>query len=277
MTASRPQVIAVGDNCVDVYLPPVNEAFVGGNAVNVAVQIAALGRASACFTAVGADAAGKTVREALARNGVVIDRIVVSGDRPTARTDIATLPDGDRQFVFEDFGACATYRPDEDDLAILRQVRAVHIGWLPCVPDLKRALAGRAGLLSQDLSVNNTPGNLVPDGLDIAFISADPAAAEMEARRLLAGGARLAVVTCGAAGSLATDGREWQRAEAPVIVPVDTTGAGDAFIAGFLDARLEAASLTDSLQHATRCAARACLHKGGFPQEAVDVRVLGQM
>lgn len=277
MTASRPQVIAVGDNCVDVYLPPVNEAFVGGNAVNVAVQWAMLGRSSICLTAVGADQAGRAVLEALAERGVAIDRIRVLSDQRTPRTDIASLRDGDRQFVFEDFGACATYRPDEDDLAILRQARAVHIGWLPFVPELKRALAVRAGLLSQDLSVNNTPENLVPDGLDIAFISAAPAAAEMEARRLLSAGARLAVVTCGAAGSLATDGREWQRAAAPVSVPVDTTGAGDAFIAGFLDARLETASLTDSLQHATRCAARACLHKGGFPQEALDVRILGQM
>lgn len=269
-----PDVIAVGDNCVDVYLPPVNEAFVGGNAVNVAVQWAALGRKTACLTAVGSDAAGQAVREALARNAVQVDRIMVSEILPTARTDIATLPDGDRQFVFEDFGACAAYRPDEGDIATLRKARAVHIGWLPFVPELKQALQGRAGLLSQDLSVNNTPENLAPGGLDIAFMSAIPEDAKTQARRLLAGGASLAVVTSGAAGSLATDGREWQRWAAPAIVPVDTTGAGDAFIAGFVDARLDGASLAGCLARATECAARACMHKGGFPQDALDARLI---
>ena len=208
------------------------------------------------------------------RNGVAVDRVRVSSAYPTARTDIATLPDGDRQFVFEDFGACAHYRPTVEDLMLLRGARAVHVGWLNFVDDLKHALRDRRGLLSQDLSVNNAAGNLTPAGLDVAFISAPPERAEEEARRLLSGGAPLAVVTSGAAGSLATDGRDWRRSAASAIDPVDTTGAGDAFIASFIDAHLAGSDLGACLSRATTAAAQACLHHGGFPQSPLDVRMV---
>ena len=42
---------AVGDNCVDRFLPPADECLVGGNAVNVAVQLAMLGRKPSTISA----------------------------------------------------------------------------------------------------------------------------------------------------------------------------------------------------------------------------------
>ena len=35
-------IAAIGDNCIDRFLPPVDDCLVGGNAVNVAVQLALL-------------------------------------------------------------------------------------------------------------------------------------------------------------------------------------------------------------------------------------------
>ena len=48
---------AIGDNCIDRYLP-LNQAAVGGNAVNVAVQLALLGQDCGYFGAVGCVAGG---------------------------------------------------------------------------------------------------------------------------------------------------------------------------------------------------------------------------
>lgn len=267
MTAS---FAAVGDNCIDRYLPPVGDCLVGGNAVNVAVQLARLGRSVTYFGAVGADGAGEAVRAALMANGVATTGLHLMPGEETARTDIETLPDGDRRFVFEGFGACAGYRPGGQDLHLLRRMSHIHIGWLQGAASLRHAVAGCGAVLSQDLSVNNTPEHLDPAGLDIAFGSAEPGQGVAESERLLARGARLAVVTMGAAGSLANDGARLVRMSAAAVEVVDTTGAGDAFIAGFLDAHAKGLNINESLRHGTVMGGLACGHRGGFPQQPLQ-------
>lgn len=257
----------VGDNCIDRFVSPVDEWLVGGNAVNVAVQLRLLGRGTVCyFGAVGDDEGGNAVRAALEFNGVNTNGLIVLPGLPTAYTDIEVSEDGDRTFTFEEFGACAAYQPAPEDIAVLRVLRHVHIGWLNDGGSLKRALAGSGVTVSQDLSVNTTPENLSPAGLDIAFMSAEPDAAGYTVRRLIGQGARLAVVTMGAAGSLASDGVTSLTISAPPVTPEDTTGAGDAFIAGFLDAHGNHASLDDCLRRGAGRGALACLYRGGFPQ-----------
>jgi fructoselysine 6-kinase len=258
---------AVGDNCIDRFLPPVGDSLVGGNAVNVAVQLAMLGRRVHYLGAVGGDKAGLVVRSCLEAKGVGIARLITAPGLTTAWTDVATLPNGERQFLHEDFGACAGYAPAGDDIVFLRRLRHVHIGWLNDGGALRRDLAGCQVTVSQDLTVNAAPENLQPRGLDIAFCSASPETASAELQRLLGEGARLAVVTMGPAGSMADDGKTVEIAAAPALVPFDTTGAGDAFIAGFLDAYVAGRALAACLSHATERAGLACLHRGGFPQE----------
>lgn len=257
---------AVGDNCIDRFLPPAGDCLVGGNAVNVAVQLAMLGRRAGYFGAVGNDEAGRAVRHALEENAVAIGGLRTDPGLPTAYTDIAISPDGERDFVFEEFGACAEYRPSAADIAALRMIRHVHIGWLNDNGALKLALHGSGATVSQDLSVNNTPENLSPHGLDIAFFSADPERVEMAVRSLLAKGAKIAVAMMGASGSLASDGRQTVAASAPLLTPEDTTGAGDAFIAGFLDAFIGGKAIGSCLDRGTERAGAACMHRGGFPQ-----------
>lgn len=258
---------AVGDNCIDRFLPPVDDCLVGGNAVNVAVQLALLGRTIDYFGAVGADAAGQAVIRSLMERSVGVSHVAIAAGQRTAYTGIEMSEDGERTFVFEDFGACASYQPSSEDMRALREMRHVHIGWLNDGGALKAGLAGGGATISQDLTVNNTPENLTPRGLDIGFRSAAPGEAAGEAQRLLEAGARIAVITMGAAGSFACDGRTAVAASAPLITPEDTTGAGDAFIAGFIDAFAAGAGLAQCLARGTERAGLACLHRGGFRQE----------
>ena len=72
------------------------------------------------------------------------------------------------------------------------------------------------------------------------------------------------VVTLGAEGALWTDGRASVRAAAvPVEAVVDSTGAGDAFAAGLLAARLEGAEPAEALAAGARLAATAVVRPGG--------------
>jgi len=262
----------VGDNCIDRYLPPVALTTVGGNAVNVAAHLAARGHAVAYFGAVGGDADGRRTLAALRARGIDASRVRVRADAATATTDIRSGPGGARAIVAEDFGACRGYRPDAGDMALLLRRRHVHIGWLDDGGALRRALAAAGVGVSQDLSVNADTAHVQPSGLAIAFAAAEtPAAGDALLARLLAEGAGLAVVTCGAAGSMAFDGRVQAFTGVARARVVDTLGAGDTFIAAFLDARLGGASLQACLEAGRDAAALTCAHLGGFPQEPLPL------
>ena len=74
------------------------------------------------------------------------------------------------------------------------------------------------------------------------------------------------VVTLGADGALWTDGRESLHCDAvPVEAVVDSTGAGDAFAAGLLAARMDGAAPDEALAAGARLAARAVAQPGGRP------------
>lgn len=261
------EVATVGDNCVDKFLPPVGVAAIGGNAVNVAVHLRKNGLATAYFGAVGKDDDGARMLDCFQENGLVTDHVQVNAGI-TAYTDIDVDENGDRVFVFEEFGVCRPYRPTEQDIDALLSMRHVHIGWFDDGGALKRRLSAAGVSVSQDITVN--PG---ADGLNIAFASAgsNPETALELANRLLSEGAKLAVVTRGAEGSLATDGVEVAETG---IIPVevsDTTGAGDTFIAGFIAARLAGKDLTTCLEEGRDAAAVTCTHFGGFPQKPIQI------
>lgn len=262
------RIAAVGDNCIDRYLPPVDRRLVGGNAVNVAVTLRRLGHWASYFGAVGDDAEGRLIRTVLANTGVDIASLRNVPGR-TSLTVIATGRDGDRHFVSEDFGVCRGYRPDAADLARLKTMRHVHIGWLDDGGQTKRALAAAGIGVSQDLTVNAAPADISPEALSIAFASCDGSAGEALrlARQTCRQGARLCVILRGAQGSLALAGEDIVKGEALTIAVSDTTGAGDSFIAGFLSAHLDGKSIAQCLATGHQEAARTCQFFGGFIQD----------
>lgn len=264
-------VATVGDNCIDRFLPPIGRSAVGGNAVNVVVQLARRGHHVRYFGAVGEDQDGHRVRDCLAQNGVDLVGLQSLPHAPTAYTDIATASDGERSILREEFGACRGYRPSAADFYRLVRQRHVHIGWFDDGGTLKRRLTEAGVSVSQDLSVNADPRHVSPEGLSVAFTSAGPSEALAEAflANCLSAGARIAVVTCGPLGGRASDGRGSYTVPALGTSVLDTTGAGDSFIAGFLDAHLNGGTLAESLRAGAECAASTCNHFGGFPQELV--------
>jgi fructoselysine 6-kinase len=259
---------AVGDNCIDRFSPPVGQSLVGGNAVNVAVQLARLGHMSFYFGAIGADSDGARTRDILQENNVRTDYL---RERPgiTAYTDIDVLASGDRVMTFEDFGVCAGYVPSPAEVEILKSMNHVHIGWMDDGGAVKRLLSAAGVSVSQDVSVNADPANRALDGLSIAFGSAgeDDDLSERMINEFLEQGVGLAVITRGAKGSRASDGRNHAATGVRSVEVVDTTGAGDSFIAGFLAARIAGLAMEACLEVGRDCAALTCGHVGGFPQE----------
>ncbi|MFT4280630.1 sugar kinase [Microbacterium sp.] len=90
----------------------------------------------------------------------------------------------------------------------------------------------------------------------------DASAADL-ARALGESGADV-VVKRGERGAFARiDGREYDLPAVP-IAPIDTVGAGDAFVAGYLADTLSGADAPQSLRTALRAGAFACLHPGDW-------------
>ena len=102
------QVIAVGDNCLDLFLTRGQMAF-GGNALNVAVQWHRMGLQARYFGAVGADATGALMREAVLKAGLRDEMEILPGT--TAVTLLEEVA-GDRRFLLEDLGCGLHYIPD---------------------------------------------------------------------------------------------------------------------------------------------------------------------
>jgi sugar/nucleoside kinase (ribokinase family) len=82
----------------------------------------------------------------------------------------------------------------------------------------------------------------------------------------------LVVIKRGAAGAEAANGERRWRVDAPRIEAVDTTGAGDAFVAGFLAARITGADIQLALERAAAAGAAASTIVGGRPQTTRTAR-----
>ncbi|WP_172327878.1 PfkB family carbohydrate kinase [Mangrovicoccus sp. HB161399] len=265
MTDGRkpPALIAVGDNCLDVYLSHGNMA-VGGNALNVAVQWRRAGREAAYFGRVGADAEAGIIADALRRAGLDPEDLE-TGAAATAVTLLLETA-GEREFLLEDLGAGLDYVPCAARFEQLAAAGWVHLG-TNSAPELLARLKDRGIPFSVDLSTRHGEHDLAGVPLAVASGLRGATAAEDEIAALRSKGAEQVLLTCGADGAWLHDGKALHRAAARPIAPVDTCGAGDSFVAAFLAARLlDGEGAAAALARATEAAAATCLHRGGFPQ-----------
>ena len=257
--------IVLGDNCIDRYLPPVDEEFVGGQAVNVAAGLAAAGIPTAYAGVVGNDDAGRRIVAELVARAIDVS-VVECRPGSTGRTGIAT-ENGDRRFVSEDYGVSAPYVPTS---AALHLVAGARLAYAAHVDDLARIHAALAP--GAVLALDASDGDLADIELgqvDILFVSR-PGASRKDAlalgRSLVGGGIQIVVVTVGASGAVAVErGGRSAACSAVGAVAVDTLGAGDALASGFLASWLSNGDIELALGRGSLAAAAACAHQGALP------------
>lgn len=259
------RLAAIGDNCLDVYVEQ-DLLTVGGNALNVAANWQKMGLASRYFGAVGNDDAGLAVRSGV--QGIGLDETdMVTLDGPTGVT-LIRLIDSNREFLFEEFGVGLDWHPADDIIDTVASFDWVHTAGIAEGAHIRARLAERGVRFSVDLSTFHDFDSLA--GVEVAFASWDgplDGGAHDLAARMSKAGALYAVVMCGEYGSLMRTGTETTATKASSIKPVDTCGAGDSFIAGYINSHLAGDSAQISLVKATANATRTCLHIGGFEQE----------
>lgn len=255
----------------------------GGAAANVASWLAVNGTPAHLIARVGDDAAGRTVLSELDRYGVSHTNTVVPG----AKTGVVVvLVDalGERT-MFPDSGANSGL--SLADLPPLDDFTAVYLSGYPLVNPQSRngALDILRAVKAHGLPVvfdPSTVGVLLEVGLNVVrewltlvdvvvlneeeahFLSGkqNPVDAAAELLKLTS----LVVIKRGASGALAQE-----RGGALVQIPavetnvVDTTGAGDAFAAGFIQAWAAHRDLMDSLNNGAAFAAQCVALVGSRP------------
>lgn len=273
MTGPRPHtpgLLGLGDATVDIYLSQ-GMQYPGGNTVNVAVQARRQGMAASWLGCLGRDMLGDLVHDSLVAEDVDVSRARrIDGPNPWSRV---RHEGRDRVFCGSNPGVRSRYDLDDEDGRYMAGFAIVHTSVHSDLDSRIPWLRAHSRELSYDYSVHwRRPG--VAETLayiDIAFLSApqrETAEAVDLMRHFAERGPRIVVATRGARGAMAlarsADGEEIASAAAVPTDLVDTLGAGDALIAGFLVAHSNGLSLSDCLARGTAQAARACSEKGGF-------------
>jgi ribokinase len=281
-------IVVVGDVMVDVVVrlsgpiaagsdtPAEIVQRGGGAAANVAAWLARSGAAAILVGRVGDDARGRAVVTALRDEGVDV-RVAVDPQRPTGTCVVLVAPDGERSML-PDRGANAALAPTP----LTADAAHVHVaGYALLDPGARpAALAALAAAREAGIPTSVDPASAAPlaaargaflgwiDGVDLLLPNADEAtvltgaADPVEAARVLSESAREVVVTLGGAGALWTDGTALVRVPAVPTDVVDTTGAGDAFTAGVLAARVAGAGPRNALEAGAALAAQAVARPG---------------
>ena len=260
-------LVAVGDNVVDRYVDR-GVMYPGGNAVNVAVHARRCGARSAYVGAIGTDAAGRAVLDALVAEGVGTHLVRVV-DGPNAYAEVRVV-DGNRVFGHGDPGI-SRFTLTDRDLAAVAGADITHTGECSMVEDQLADLALAAGRLSFDFSERPWPYvEKYARHAQVAIRScpgATPEEAAAEAKRLQELGPSFVAVTIGAEGAVLLDRKGLAHARPEPAPVVDTLGAGDAFIARLLLGVAAGEDLQELAREATAYATSTCASFGAFGYE----------
>ncbi|MFT3688433.1 ribokinase [Paenirhodobacter sp.] len=287
MTTSKPGRIAVvGSNMVDLVtyitrMPapgetveaPEFEIGFGGKGANQAVAAAKLGSAVGMVTKVGSDIFGDNTLKNLADHGIDTRHAVKVAGRSSGVAPIFVDPSGENSILIVK-GANADLSPaDVDAAAEMLRAADLILMQMEIPPETVAHTVRRAAEWGVRTILNPAPATadlrvddlrdlsfLVPNETELALLSGLPTGTEAEieaaARSLIARGIGTVIVTLGGRGARLVT-RERVVPIAPVrVTPVDTTGAGDAFIGSF--AHFLAA--TGDVEGALGCAARYAAH-----------------
>ena len=234
---------------------------IGGSLANVAVGVARLGGRSANVGVVGEDEFGHLLRERLAAEGVDVSHLRQTHEGRTGLVFISLDARGERSFCYFRTRSAEFLMAERDvDPAFLAQARVVHLGTNSLeLPEARLALRAHPGRhvrerVHRELRSQPAAARLEgPAGAarrcsrrccrcctvvklseeEVAFVTGQ-SAPEGALHHLAGLGVPLPVVTLGEAGAVFLWGGEVVRVAAPAARVVDTTGAGDGFMAALL-------------------------------------------
>lgn len=281
-------------------------ALSAGGPMNSAVALGRLGCETHFLGRLSNDAFGKQLRQHILAANVNLD-LATESSQATSIAVVSLDAEGIASYTFH-FTNTANFGWQIDDLPVLRADDWLHIASLSCVVNPGAAVLlewmndVKAGV-SYDINVRPTvitdpdeywakvqpwlravgrrTGIVKASDEDIKFLAEAEGAAptrggdpiEVAAGWVDKYGLALSVITLGPGGGAAVEpgGKVTRVAGFPTKV-VDTVGAGDTFMAGFLDGRVKLGlGLEDSLRRGAAAASIVCSRRGAQPPTPAEV------
>jgi fructokinase len=262
-------VICFGDLLID-FVPtekavsfadlPTFKPAPGGAAANVAVGLARLGVRSAFMGKVGDEAFGHILVDTLTREGVDVGAVRLDKRARTALAFVTLTAEGERDFLFYRHpSADMLFTPEEVDVSAIGAAQIFHFDSISLAPAQSRQTAlfaadeaARAGkLISYDVNLRlplweseAEARKGIVDGLkraavvklseeELAFLTGGSSPEQVRSQ-LWHDGLRLVALSLGDRGCIAITERGEMAVPSIPVTAVDTTGAGDGFVAGLL-------------------------------------------
>lgn len=261
------KIACMGLVCADFIVKPVTrmpergklqlvdsvELHIGGCASNTGIVAAKLGADVGLFGAVGDDALGRFLVRRIEEEGISTSGVRVYAGTTSSGSAVLVYPDGERSFLHA-IGANAKFNPLAVSSETLDPFSIVHVAGVLALPecegknlaDFCREMKGRGKVVTLD-TVWDSRGVWLP-ALSEALPFVDCFLPSIEEARMLSGketpediggfflsrGVKNVCLKMGEKGSMIFSEKETHRFEPLSVTQVDTTGAGDSYVAGFL-------------------------------------------
>ena len=278
-----PSVVSLGEALIDMFASPIGvslkeaEGFTpapGGAPANVAVALARLRVDVGFIGRVGDDSFGHLLVELLGEEGVDTDHFVPLADNPTTLALVASSGPNEQDFIIYR-GADTKLSPEDIDRSYLASAKILVYGSVTLTAASRDAARSAVAWANEDGVTVAYDANLRPalwpsleearrgilEGMEGASIckvnetelellsgTSDLSAGS---RWILDQGVKLCTVTLGSDGTYFNNGRAEGHVDAFKVDEVETTGCGDAFLAGLIMGLLETDYSLEELDEST--------------------------
>lgn len=273
----------------------------GGAESNVAIGVARLGGTATWIGRVGDDAPGRRILRELRAEGVDVCAHLDAGSGTGAMMKSEAAPGATAVQYWRRMSAGSRLARDDVDVDIVSNAAVLHVTGITAAlsASARDALAfaldtAIASGVDVSFDVNHRPSlwreadpvpiyrglaasaRIVFAGRDEAALLVGEGTDEELVERIRDLGPTTVALKLGGEGALVLHQGRMLRRPALPIVPIDTVGAGDAFVAGFLTEEMEGGSLEVALDTAITAGAFACLGPGDW-ESLPDRRQLALM
>ncbi len=229
------------------------ELHTGGCATNTAIDLARLGEDVGVMGLIGSDGLGSFILDRLKAENVDISGLKTTAKIATSTTLVLSDVDGERSFLYY-HGANGILAEEDIDFSVIEKCEILFIAGSLLMPALDGGPTARVLKRAQELgkyTILDTAwdatgrwmsaiGPCLPY-LDLFIPSIEEAKilsgkdnVEDMAKVFLNAGTQTVVIKCGAKGCYIKNSKEEHYLQAFLVDAIDTNGAGDSFVAGFI-------------------------------------------
>lgn len=263
------RLAAVGSNCIDFYNNvDGGKAFPGGGPVNMAVYTRRIGGEASYIGPVGDDVYGEIMRSAIAGRGVDISHLHKKPGK-TAVSQVE-LVNGERVFGNYEEGVLESYTLSAEDIAFICTHDVVICDLWGKVEGQYQDLKARGMTTAFDCATRpeDEASQVAMPYTDYLFYSSDEGDTPQLRRQMQeyhTRGPKMVIAMLGEQGSLCYDGEVFHKFG---IIPcdhlVDSMGAGDSYIAGFLFGIIEGLPIEAAMEKGASTATETLKYFGAW-------------